>query len=71
MILLKHKGPRWLLGIFAVAVLVAVYIFQSFDFSALAGTPSANSRFIINRSVRLIEYGALGMLDALHRNHVV
>ena len=63
MILLKHKGPRWLLGIFAVAVLVAVYIFQSFDFSALAGTPAANSRFIINRSVRfLINDGACLLL---------
>ena len=54
MLLLKHKLSRWVIGSVALAALAAMYLFQGFDFSGLAGGHSANVRFIINKSVRFM-----------------
>ena len=52
--LLKHKWTRWVIGGLAVTALAMTYIFQRYDFSALAGSYSPNGKFIINRLVRFI-----------------
>jgi exosortase F-associated protein len=46
---------RWLIGVLAVAGLVAVYLFQQYDVAGAAGVagPPIN-KFLINRSIRFV-----------------
>ncbi|CAN5499258.1 hypothetical protein BH10BAC4_BH10BAC4_16090 [soil metagenome] len=54
MILLQHKSLRWIVGALAIAILVAAYLFQKFDYSSLIGNYSSNARFVINRTARFL-----------------
>lgn len=54
MALLKHNWSRWLTGSFAILLLAAMYLFQRFDFSALAGEYSPPLKFVVNKSLRFV-----------------
>ena len=43
-----------MLGSVSVMALVLMYLFQQFDFSALAGEYSPNARFVVNKSMRFL-----------------
>jgi exosortase F-associated protein len=52
--LLTHSRSRWVLGLLAVVLLSATYLFQRLDFAGYAGIDSAVPRFIANRTLRFL-----------------
>lgn len=69
--LLTHKRTRILLGLVAVLVLSATYLFQRLDFAYYLGIHSSALRFITNRVVRfLLNDAACLMLIAALFNKV-
>jgi exosortase F-associated protein len=61
-VLFRHNSARWALGIFAVCLLAAAYLFQRYDFSSILGSYSPNTRFVLNKSLRFIANDAACLL---------
>ena len=60
---------RIIIGIFCIAGLVAVFLFQQLDVAAFIGVEARLSRFLINRSIRFLinDALALGLIYALFK----
>jgi exosortase F-associated protein len=59
-----RKSWRWVAGLIAVAGLLALFLFQRFDWSFWTTAP-AIQKFVINRSIRFIVNDILGTLLVL------
>lgn len=65
---MPSNGVRWLLGIFAVLALLAIFVFQRFDFASLLGFSGPKiTSFIVNRSIRFLlnDFFAILLIYAL------
>jgi exosortase F-associated protein len=68
--LLTHSRSRWAIGLIAIILLSATYLFQQLDLASYLGIDSPTPRFIANRTIRFLlnDVACLMLVIAIFNN---